>query len=68
MEAAVVASELGPGAAKVATLTEPDSITVAADADTNAEIFSAGYVRCRHRDSRKGCKRKTKFSHVPPLS
>src|SRR3979490_2881707 len=65
MEAAVVFTELGARAAKVITITEPDAITVAADADADAEIFSAGYGRCRNGDSRQRCERKTKFSHVP---
>jgi hypothetical protein len=67
MEAAVVVTitELGPCTAKVITITEPTAITVAADADANAEIFSAGYGRCRNGNSRQGCKHKTKFSHVP---
>jgi len=65
IEAAVVVTELGTCSAKVVTITEPASITVAAYADANAEILSAGYRRCRNGNSRKGCKRKTKFSHVP---
>jgi hypothetical protein len=67
MEAAVVVTvtELGACTAKVITITEPTAITVATDADANAEIFSAGYGRCRNGNSRQGCKHKTKFSHVP---
>jgi hypothetical protein len=65
MEAAVVVTELGARAAKFITITEPDPITVAADADADPEFFSAGYGRCRNGNSRQGCKRKTKFSHVP---
>jgi hypothetical protein len=65
MEAAVVVTELSACSAKVITITEPATITVAADANANAEIFSAGYGRCRNGNSRQRCKRKTKFSHVP---
>src|SRR5258707_12293538 len=68
MEAAVVVTELGACTAKVITITEPDPITVAADADADAEIFSAGYGRRRNGNRRQGCKRKTKFSHVPSSS
>jgi hypothetical protein len=68
MEAAVVLTELGACAAKVIAIAEPDPITVAADADADAEIFSAGYGRCRNCNRRQGCKRKTKFSHVPSSS
>ena len=59
VETAVVVTELSACPAKVVT------ITVAADANANAEIFSAGYGRCRNGNSRQGCKHKTKFSHVP---
>ena len=65
MEAAVVVTELSACSAKVVTITEPATITVAADANANAEIFSAGYGRCRNGNSCQGCKHKTKFSHVP---
>jgi hypothetical protein len=65
MEAAVVVTELSACSAKVVTITEPATITVAADANASAEIFSAGYGRCRNGNSRQGCKHKTKFSHVP---
>jgi hypothetical protein len=68
MEAAVVVAELGACAAEVITIAEPDPIAVAADADADAELFSAGYGRCRNGNSRQGCKRKTKFSHVPSSS
>jgi hypothetical protein len=68
MEAAVVFTELGACTAKVITIAEPDPIAVAADANADAEIFSAGYARCRNGDSRQRCKRKTKFSHVPSSS
>jgi hypothetical protein len=66
MEAAVIVTvaELGARAAKILTITEP-AISVAADANADAEIFSTGYRRCRNGNSRQGCKRKTKFSHVP---
>jgi hypothetical protein len=37
MEAAVVVTKLGACTAKVVTITEPDPIRVAADADANAE-------------------------------
>ena len=36
-----------------------------ADANTNAEVLSAGYGRCRNGNSRERCKRNTKLSHVP---
>jgi hypothetical protein len=65
MQAAVMLAELGAGAAKVITVAEPDSIAVAADADANAEIFRAGDGRRCNGNRRHGCKRKTKFSHVP---
>jgi hypothetical protein len=65
MEAAIVLTELGSRAAEVITITEPDPITVAADADADPELFGAGYGRRRNGNSRQGCKRKTKFSHVP---
>src|ERR1700709_1121329 len=68
MQAAVVFTELGACAAKVITIAEPDPITVAADADADAEIFRAGYGRCRNGNSGQGCKRKTEFSHVPSSS
>jgi hypothetical protein len=68
MEAAVVVTELGACTAKVITIAEPDPIAVATDADADAEIFSAGYGRCRNGNSRQGCKRKTEFSHVPSSS
>src|SRR5712672_2113549 len=68
MEAAVVVTELGACTAKVITITEPDPIAVAADADADAEIFSAGYGRRRNGNRRQGCKRETKFSHVPSSS
>jgi hypothetical protein len=68
MQAAVVVTELGACAAKVITIAEPDPIAVAADADADAEIFSAGYGRRRNGNRRQGCKRKTKFSHVPSFS
>ena len=67
MEAAVVFTELGACPAEVITITESDAITVAADADAYAEIFSAGYGRSCNCNRRQGCKRKTKFSHVPIL-
>src|SRR4051812_45135956 len=65
MQAAVVLTELGACAAEVIAVTEPDPIAVAADADANAEIFRAGDGRCCNGNRRHGCKRKTKFSHVP---
>jgi hypothetical protein len=65
MKAAVVITELGACAAEVVTIAEPNPITVAADADANAEIFSGGYGRCCNSNGRQGCKRNTKFSHVP---
>jgi hypothetical protein len=61
----VVVAELGACSAKVVTITELASITVAADANANAKVLSASYGRCRNRNSREGCKRKTKLSHVP---
>jgi hypothetical protein len=64
MEATVVLTEPGACSAKVVTVTE-STISVAADANANAEIFSTGYRRCRNGKSRQGCKRKTKFSHIP---
>ncbi|MEA2820970.1 MAG: hypothetical protein QOJ86_2974 [Bradyrhizobium sp.] len=65
MQAAVMLTEFGAGAAKIVTVPESDPIAVAADADANAEIFRAGYGRCCNGNRRHGCKRKTKFSHVP---
>jgi hypothetical protein len=69
MVAAVVVTvtELGACTAKIVTITEP-AISVAADADADAEIFSTGYGRCRNGKSRQGCEYKTKFSHCSILS
>jgi hypothetical protein len=61
----VVVAELGACATEVVTITEVAAVTVAADANANSKILGAGYGRRRHRNSRKGCKRKTKLSHVP---
>jgi hypothetical protein len=56
----VVVAELGACSAKVVTITELASITVAADANANAKVLSAGYGRCRNGNSRGCCKRKTR--------
>jgi hypothetical protein len=69
VEATVTVTELGACTAEIITITELASmaeiVTIPADANTNAEILSAGYGGCRNGNSRERCKRNTKRSHIP---
>jgi hypothetical protein len=69
MEAAVTVTELGACTAEIIPVTELASmaeiVTVTADANTNTEVLSTGYARCRNGNSRERCKCDTKLSHVP---
>jgi hypothetical protein len=65
MKAAVVVAELGACTAEIVPVTELTTIPIAADANANTKFLGAGYGGRRNRNSRQGCERKTKLSHVP---
>jgi hypothetical protein len=69
---ATVATELCACSAKFSAFTKVTAftkftaitVTIAADANADADVLRTGYGRCCNRNGRKRCKRKTKFLHA----